>query len=232
MQSSVCKSGIVIRKVDDESEIYLCLAEHAWASLVWPLIVVNNDTLQLQCNGSAQWLTLYDLSLWQAIPYNVAWDWDRGVLLKTTRSSSEGLLRFALRSPDQFTLSNLQMFLAELTGEQPNAPSRVKALEQLASHLAAGDPMYVSEVLEAESRGKPAKAQPLNPELTEILLEELSLDERQDYKELKAQVESAEEKFLFAKRQQWNAWYKEKQQEEEASPSVSHYRKHFCHVTL
>ena len=47
----------------------------------------------------------------------------------------EGLLRFALRSFEQFTLSNLQMLPAEITGEQPNASSRVKALEQFSLAL-------------------------------------------------------------------------------------------------
>ena len=237
LQSIVCKSGIVIRNSENPNEAFLCLAEHTWAALVWPLVSTDTDSgslLHLQAAGCARWLCVYDLSGWEAVPYNVIWDWDHGVSLKPNRTS-EGLLRFALRSPQHFTLSNLQMFLAEITGEQPNASSRAKALEQLASHLAGSDPMYVSEVLEAESRGKPAKAQALNPELTEILLEELSLEERQDYKDLRTEVSSlsAEEKFMFAKRQQWNAWYKEKQQEQEVLSSVIHYKSSFviCNVS-
>ena len=68
--------------------------------------------------------------------------------------------------------------------------------------------MCVSKVLEAESQGRPAKAQALNSELTEILLEELSLEERQDYKDLRTEVSSlsAKKKFMFSGRQQWNAW--------------------------
>ena len=63
-------------------------------------------------------------------------------------------------------------------------------------------------MLEAESQGRPAKAQALNFELTEILLEELSLEERQDYKDLRTEVSSlsAKKKFMFSRRQQWNAW--------------------------
>ena len=106
----------------------------------------------------------------------------------------EGLLKYALRRPEQFTLNNLQTLIAEVVGDDAgsNVPTRAKALELLASALAGRDLEYVSEVLAAEAQGKPAKAQSQNPDLTEILLEELSLEERQDYRELKTEVSSTE----------------------------------------
>ncbi|CAK9004508.1 Uncharacterized protein SCF082_LOCUS8216 [Durusdinium trenchii] len=217
----LCKKGNLIQKC---GLVFLILQNHKWASLAWPVVWVGENLLQVKPGAEVEWIFVYNPDDWEAIPFTVARRADLGFGLCFQRSGPiERLVRFALRSPGNFVLNDFHV-LCDHYGI-PNGSSqktRFGALQLLAFRFGRNDEDYVKEVLEAEGKGKSSacKRNENQSDFMECLLENMNLEERVNFKDLKQEVSSAE-RYSFAKRQLWNEWNKEKKAEiEEAEPDA------------
>ena len=209
----LCKKGILIQKGGD---VFLILQSYKWASLACPVVWVGENLLQVKPGAEIQWIFVYNPDDWEAIPFTVVWRADLGFGLCFQRSGIiERLVKFALRSPGNFVLNDFHV-LCDHYGI-PNGSSqktRFGALQLLAFRFGRNDEDYVKEVLEAEGKGKSSacKRNENQSDFMECLLENMNLEERVNFKDLKQEVSSAE-RYSFAKRQLWNEWKKEKKAE-------------------
>jgi len=171
-------------------EKWLVLAQHKWATLMWPVNaeeVSGERDVQL-CSLSAEsdgatWFFLTDLDSIKAIPYYITWT-GHGIALKTT-AHREHVVKNSLRKSSGFNFKQL-MFIAQLIQVQRPLRnlSRTDLVKCLAEHFSGGDPLYVSGVLEQDQTKSSESGVEANSDLIDELLDTMDRDELRDFSDL------------------------------------------------
>lgn len=206
-----CVSGIVLQKANDERAIWLVLKEHTWATMAWPLTRLDSVNLAFDTTGQATWLHVFEADDFVAVPAVACWS-RHGLALAQT-GDPEPLLKYVLRKPSAFVYNTLLILgrrFGVCTGNQK--PARKTLLQGLAESQCGGDAEYVAKVLEADVQ-KVKSATSNQSDLVECLYDQLELDERMEYRELKNRNDQSAK---VKKQQRWQKWLKDKQEEQEA----------------
>lgn len=212
----------MINRVGSE-EYFLILDQHHWATLVWPLMVVEsaepvpgrwNWQYCLNPDAAVDWLFVFEPGYYEVQPTKVAWSEWYGLALSQVGDAQPLIKYVLLEKVKEFTNKALQVIAGCLGLEKPDKKTRKELLSFLAGQQ--GNDAYVEEVLERDQNGKnPGKQKPDQEyaDFLNLLFGELDKDELQDFRELRPQQEVDD---LQKKKKQWRAWLKEKVEENKA----------------
>ena len=215
MLNVLCRPGLIMQHKDESAEPFLVLASNSWATLTWPLIMVEEfgdveKQFVLNMEAQVEWLYCYNPEDYLVLPYNVIWG-DHGLTAKTFASPQPLLHYVLLNLQGSFTLNNLHS-VAHILGivESSKRPTKKNTLQALAEYIGNGDENFVEEVLfRAESGSKKATLD-ANEEMVQCFLNELDQSEKVDFNDL---GKSAKEKAMTRQKEKWRQWHKEAVQE-------------------
>ena len=139
--------------------------------------------LAIDTTGQATWLHVFEADDFVAVPAVACWS-RHGLALAQT-GDPEPLLKYVLRKPSAFVYNTLLILgrrFAVCAGNQK--PARKTLLQGLAESQCGGDADYVAKVLEADVQ-KVKSASSDQSDLVDCIYDQLELDERMEYRELK-----------------------------------------------
>ena len=192
---------------EQDGDAWLVLKEHMWSTMVWPLRRLDSGHFEMDIHGQATWLHVYNLDDFVAVPSVWAWHKERFGLCVLQTDDSMPILKYALAyKPSAFIYNSLLILgqhMGVCTGSEK--PNRKSLLERLAE--TQGDSDYVSSVLEADKKKSTQTVSEGDANLVECLYEQLDLEERTEYRELKQKMDQSKTR---NKQWKWQQWLSEK----------------------
>ena len=214
----LCEPGMLIQNQDAnfEDEVWVVLKEHMWATMVWPLKRLDTARFELDPAGKATWLHVYNLDDFAALPSVANWEPTYFGLHIVQVDDPMPLAKYALVSKPSALVYNSLLVLAQYLQLCTTAqkPSRKSLLQSLAESLSGGDANYVQAVLHADEKKKQQSGNDDgSSHLVNCLFENLDLEERTEYRDLKKKTDQSAK---LQKQQKWQRWLKEKTDETQA----------------
>jgi hypothetical protein len=214
----LCEPGMLIQNQDAnfEDEVWVVLKEHMWATMVWPLKRLDTARFELDPAGKATWLHVYNLDDFAALPSVANWEPTYFGLHIVQVDDPMPLAKYALVSKPSALVYNSLLVLAQYLQLCTTAqkPSRKSLLQSLAESLSGGDADYVQAVLHADEKKKQQSGNDDgSSHLVNCLFENLDLEERTEYRDLKKKTDQSAK---LQKQQKWQRWLKEKTDETQA----------------
>ena len=205
---------MVVQKIDcDDDQAWLVLKEHMWATMTWPLRRLDFDNFEMDAEGHATWLHVYNPHEFHVLPTIPTWNESHGLTLCQT-GEPEPLIKYTLQHKPSALVYNSLLILGRYLGvlDGSGKPSRKLLLQRLAE--SQGGPDYVSDVLAADNKKPQQGLSEEMQNLIDCLYENLDLDERTEYRDLKKKSDQSSK---TKKQQKWQNWLKQKEDAKKAS---------------
>lgn len=140
---------------------FVVLNGHKWGTLTWPLTQYAEDarglcqlSLSVDNTLGANWEFITNPKEFVAWPYQVIWSPESGIILQTTSSSGEALIKNSIRKPQAFVFADLCRIGVHLGIERCNRLPREQLLRNIADIVSEGDEDYISMFLGSDKKKK------------------------------------------------------------------------------